>query len=187
MQAYDLSCLQSKDPKIKYGMQKRILELSASQPEMLYPDFDYFVSLLHCKQNSILLWTGILVLGNLARVDRDHKIEAVLPQLVSKLNTGKLITAGNAIKALVEIARAKPQLADQLAGEILKVKSYRYDTAECESIAAGHVLKNIEPIWGLLSPAVQEEVLLFARSELQNNRPATAKKARQLLKKHAPK
>ena len=32
MEAYDLASLDSKDPQIKYGMQKRILALSASQP-----------------------------------------------------------------------------------------------------------------------------------------------------------
>ena len=55
MKAYDLASLESKDPQIKYGMQKRILELSASQPETLYPDFDYFVRLLDSPNNILLV------------------------------------------------------------------------------------------------------------------------------------
>jgi hypothetical protein len=184
MEAYDLTCLESKDPQVKYGMQKKILALSHSSPENLYPDFDFFVGLLD-STNNILQWTGILVLGNLARVDRHNKIEAVLPRLVSKLNAGKMITAGNTIKSLVEIACAKPELADLLAAEIIKVRDYHYDTPECKSIAAGHALKNITGVWGLLSPAVQEQVLQFARSELASGRPATAKKAQNLLNKYA--
>ena len=97
-----------------------------------------------------------------------------------------MITAGNTIKALVEVARAKPELADWLAGEILKVREYHYDTPECESIAAGHVLKNITGLWDLLSPGVREQVLQFARAELASSRPATAKKAVKLLKTHSP-
>lgn len=185
MKAYDLASLDSKDPQIKYGMQKRILELSASHPETLYPDFDYFVRLLD-SPNNILLWTGILVIGNMARIDRDHKIEPVLPQLVSRLNTGKMITAGNTIKALGEVIKAKPTLADPLTREILKVKNYHYDTEECDNIAIGHALKNLEPVWELLSTDVQGEVIQFARGELHNPRPATAKKAEKMLKKVAP-
>ena len=183
MKDYDLASLESKDPHIKYGMQKRILELSASHPETLYPDFDYFVSLLD-SSNSILLWTGILVIGNMARIDRDHKMDPVLPQLVSMLNTGKMITAGNTIKALTEIIKARPVLADSLAREILKVKNDHYDTQECDNIAIGHALNHLEQVWDLLSGDVQGEVIQFARGELHNSRPATVKKAEKLLKKH---
>ena len=135
--------------------------------------------------NNILLWTGILVIGNMASIDRDHKIEPVLARLVANLNTGKMITAGNTIKALIEVIKAKPTLAGPLAREILKVKNYRYDSAECDHIAIGHALKNLEPVWDLLPGDVQGEVIQFARGELQNPRPATAKKAEKILKKHA--
>jgi len=184
MEAYDLKSLESKDPEVKYGMQKQILQLSASQPEVLYADFEPFAGLLDCT-NQIMQWTGILVIGNLAKVDKDHKIEALLPKLVSKLNTGKMITAGNTMKALIEVIQAKPVLADPLTREILRVKNYHYDTQECDHIATGHALKNIEQIWELLSRDVQGEVIQFAQGELHNPRSATANKAQKLLKKHA--
>ena len=62
------------------------------------------------------------MIGNLARVDRDHKIEPVLPQLVSKLNTGRMITAGNTIKALAESPRLNQPLPIQLTREMLEGK-----------------------------------------------------------------
>lgn len=182
MGKYDLSKLDSDNPDVKYGEQKKILHLSETNPEALYPDFDYFVKLLG-SPNNILKWTGILVLGNLAHVDTKNKIEPVLPSVIAELNTGKMITAGNAIHSLVAISQAKPQLASRLALEILKVQNYRYDTAECQNIAIGHALKNIGQIYGLLDTKTQKDVLSFAAEAASNSRPATAKKAKELLKK----
>jgi hypothetical protein len=79
----------------------------------------------------------------------------------------------------------KRVLADALTREILKVKSYHYDTPECDNIAIGHALKNLEQVWDLLSGDLQDAVIQFARVELHNSRPATVKKAEKLLKQHA--
>lgn len=184
MKAYDLSELNSKVPEIKYGMQKKILKLSETNPELLYDDFDFFVKLLE-NSNNILLWTGILVLGNLAKVDTGNKIDEILPQIFSKLNVGKMITAGNTIKSLVEIAKAKPKLADKITFEIMRVKDYKYDTKECADIAIGHALKNLEQIWNLLNNDSKSLLLKFAFDELGNSRPATARKAEHLLSKYS--
>lgn len=123
------------------------------------------------------------MLGNLARVDTKNKIEPVLPNIIAELNTGKMITAANAIHSLVTISQAKLQLASRLTSEILKVQNYRYDTAECQNIAIGHALKNIGQIFGLLDIKTQKDVLSFTAKATSNSRPATANKARELLKK----
>lgn len=182
MKNYNLEDLKSDNPNIKYGMQKKILKLSEEKPADLYVDFDYFVELLD-NSNNILRWTGILVLGNLASVDKDKKLGQVLPKLISMLDTGKMITAANTIKSLTEIAKAKPELADELVQEILKVKKYKYDSEECSNIAVGHALKNIESILNLLTEDTKNQVMEFAQAEISNTRPATAKKAQKLLSK----
>jgi hypothetical protein len=185
MKKYDLAELYSGRPKIKYGMQKKVLLLAETDPEALYPDFDSFAGLID-SPNSILCWTGILVLGNLARVDKDDRIEAVLPALFAELNAGKMITAANTIESLVKIAEAKPGLADRVVSEILKVREYQYDTDECSNIAIGHALKNIEKVWDLLSDGVKDQVINSAKEAVGNSRPATARKAKGLLDRRRP-
>lgn len=182
MGKYDLGKLDSSDPDVKYGEQKRILRLSQTDPQALYPDFDYFAQLID-SPNNIYKWTGILVIGNLASVDAKNKIMSVLPKVISQLNVGKMITAGNAIRALAAIAQARPEMANELALEIIKVEGYRYDTVECQNIAIGHALKNISAIYPLLDKQTQKAVINFASRSSTNSRPATAKKAKELLEK----
>ncbi len=180
---YDLNNLSNKNPKIKYAMQKNIIKISETNPEKLYKDFDYFVGLLS-NRNNIFIWTGLIVLGNLSIVDSKNKIEEVLPIIISKLNTGKMITAGNALRALIQIIKSKNEKADELSLEILKSKNYKYDTEECSLVHIGHILSIIGSVWYLLSPNVKEKYIKFAKNELNSSRSATAKKAELFLKRY---
>ena len=92
-----------------------------------------------------------------------------------------MITAANVIQGGARIARAKPQLADRIATEVLKVSRGRYQTAECRNIAIGHAILALGEILDLL--AQPEPVIGFVRRQLRNKRPATRKKAEQFLKK----
>lgn len=178
---YNLDNLNSKDPKTKYKEQRNLIMISESNPKILYSEHDYFINLLN-NPNNIMVWTGLIVLGNLARVDKDNKIDEVISIIVSKLNVGKMITAGNAMRSLINIVKAKPEMADYLATEILKSKDYKYDTTECSNIHIGHMFKCIELIWNLLSDNVKEEFILLAKKEINNSRLATSKKANLFLK-----
>jgi hypothetical protein len=181
-QNYDLKNLEDKNPKIKYGMQSKILKLAETNPQVLYQDFDYFEKLLNAS-NSIMIWTGLLVLGYLSKVDVDKKIDAILPKIIAKLNTGKMITAGNATKALTEICRNRPDLTDRIVKEIVQIDKYKYDTEECSHIAIGHALANLKLIYDSLSEDSKKLAIKFAKRSLNNPRCATAKKASYLLKK----
>lgn len=180
-QNYNLQDLENKDPDIKYGMQRKILKLAETNPEILYKDFDYFVELLNAT-NNIMIWTGLLVFGYLSKVDRAKKIDKVLPQIIAKLNAGKMITAGNATKSLIEICRNRPDLTDRIIKEIIKIPKYKYDTEECNHVAVGHALANFKLIYNELSDGSKKAVIKFAQSQLSNPRPATAKKAAYLIK-----
>jgi hypothetical protein len=179
---YNLDDLNNNNPKIKYDMQKKVIKLSETNPDELYKDFDYFVDLLSNK-NNIMIWTGLLVLGNLSSVDDNHKIDKVLPIIISKLNAGKMITAGNAAISLIQIIKSRKELADALALEILKSAHYKYDTEECSNIHIGHILMLIISVWDLLSDDAKNKYIKFAKEELKNIRHATAKKAELFLKK----
>jgi hypothetical protein len=178
----NLNNLSSKDTKVKYNTQKDIIKLSKTNPLELYPNFDFFVELLNSK-NNIMIWTGLIVLGNLAKIDSLNKIEKVLPQIIKKLNAGKMITAGNAMRSLISIAFYKKEIADNLALEILKSKNYKYDTDTCHDIHIGHMFKCIELIWNILSEDVKRKYINLARKEINNSRSATNKKAILFLKK----
>jgi hypothetical protein len=92
-----------------------------------------------------------------------------------------MITAANVIQGGARIARAKPQLADNIAAQVLKVEKANYQTAECRNVAIGHAVTALGEILDLLSEPAP--ILRFVRRQLKNPRPSTRKKAEQFLKK----
>lgn len=166
----------SKDTKTKYHAQREVLKLSSTDPDSLYEHFDFFVELLN-NSNNIFVWTGLLVLGNLTKVDKEGKIDSVIKLIFAKLNTGKMITAGNSIKALVSIAKFRPDLANEIGAEILKVNKYVYDTQECKNILLGLIFAIIPQIWNGLNINNQKKFVKMAKENINNSRSATSKKA----------
>jgi hypothetical protein len=104
----NLADLSSSDPKVKYCCAKNLIAVAKENPASIYPHIDTFVKLLD-GDNNVLKWTAIIIIGNLARVDKEKKVDRLIGRLVGFLNAGKLITANNATMALATIAIAKPQ------------------------------------------------------------------------------
>jgi hypothetical protein len=176
----NLADLQSDSAEVKYCCAKNLIAIARENPARLYPHLDTFVKLLD-GDNNVLKWTAIIIIGNLARVDKEKKIDKLIDRLVAFLNVGKLITANNATMALATIAIAKPQYQRKITKELLKVEHYDYDTDECRNIAMGKVIEAI----GSYSSQLKDKkaVIEFAQRQTKNTRNATKKKAEHLLKK----
>ena len=175
-----LKGLESTVARVKFGSCKALLLLSAEQPALLYPHFDFFVKQLDCE-NSFLRWGAARILANLAPADRDNKLEGVLEKFLSPIPGPQMIGAANVIVAAATIARAKPHLADRIACEILRVRDARYQTEECRNVAIGHAIQSLDRFFDLIGN--QEAVLEFVRAQLGNSRNATRKKAESFLKR----
>lgn len=166
--------------RIKYGCAKALRLVSEDRPDLLYPRFDFFVSLLD-GENKILQWQGLFVLSRLARVDTRDRVAAIFSKYFSSIRGPVMITAANAIQGGARIARAKPALAERIVGEILRVDKARYQTPECRNVAIGHAIVALGEILDLVT--TPEPVVQFVRKQARNTRPATRKKAEQFLKK----
>lgn len=170
--------LSSNDTTLKYTTCKVLIHRSETEPQKVYSQFKEFVNLIDSK-NNILKWTALIVIGNLAPVDKDKKIDKILPKLFAQLNTGKMITAGNTAKALGIIAKNKPEFVDKITNELLKVERYKYDTEECNRIACAHVIDTFSVY--LSKP--NKKVLEFLSRQSKSTRASVVKRARKLLKK----
>lgn len=165
--------------RVKYGCAKTLRIVGEERPDLLYPHFDFFVRLLD-HENKIFQWEASFVLSLLARVDTEDKITDIFDKYFSPIPGPVMITAANVIQGGARIGRTKPQLADRVAAEVLKVAKARYQTAECRNVAIGHGILALGEVLPLLSdwvPAVQ-----FVKRQLKNSRAATRKKAEQFLK-----
>ena len=170
--------LEAEQSRFKYGCAKALRMLSEAHPDLLYPRFDFFLRQLD-HQNKILQWEAARVLSQLARVDTERKLEAAFAKYFSPIPGPVMITAAHVIKGGARIARAKPDLADRIASEILKVAQARYQTPECRNVAVGHAIAALGNFFDLLNHP--EPVLRFVRKQTRNSHPATRKKAQQFL------
>lgn len=171
--------LSNRAARVKFGCSKVLVLLSAKDPELLYPKTDKIFDLLG-SENRILKWNAIMMLGNLAAVDRDDRVRSVLPDLCLFLTGGELITANHAIAALGKIGRAFPEEQGRITARLLEIENANFETGECRNIAIG---KAILALAMFLKPGhAGSEIIDFIRRQTDNTRKATANKARAFLK-----
>jgi len=168
----------------KFAASKLLRILSQTAPALVYPHFDSLTKLLSCD-NSILKWNAMLTVANLAPVDEEKKIDGILDLYFSPICGSVMVDAANTIKGAAVIAVAKPQLAERIAMEILKVERATYATRECRNVAIGHAIVALDQLF----PAVEDKELIrsFAARQIRNPRPATRTKALKFCKKWAAK
>src|ERR1022692_4953086 len=140
-----LAGIDAKRAGVKFGASKALRILSERVPEALYPHFDSFAAMLD-HENQILKWNAMLTLANLARVDREGKIEAILDRYLDPISGPDMISAANAIRGAVVIGMAKPHLVRRILLRIMRVERAQYATPECRNVAIGHALKALEPL-----------------------------------------
>lgn len=175
-----LEGLRSPTAGVKYGSAKSLRLLSEQSPGRLYSHFDLFFGLFE-GDNTFLRWGATRILGNLAAVDREGKLDAAFDRFFAPILGRELIGAANVINAAARIALAKPRLADRISGEILKVEGASYRTPECRNVAIGHAVQSLDRF--VPHVTLREPVMEFVKRQLDNPRPATRRKAERFLKR----
>ena len=127
-----LAAVSSDAARVKFGAAKALRNLSGRAPDLIYPHFDFFASFLR-NENSILRWNAILILGNLAAVDGERRVDRIIDDYLSAISGPHLIDAGNTIRGAAAMGVAKPYLADKIASHILEVERATYATPECRT------------------------------------------------------
>ncbi len=164
---------------VKYGSEKVLRIISEKRPDLIYPHFDFLTAQLDSK-NSFLKWGAILSLANLARVDISGKFEKIFERYFQPISGPVMITAGNIMRGSARIAQAKPQLADRIAEEILKVELAQYQTADCRNVAIGHALNAFGQFFDFIQD--KDRVIRFVAAQVRNPRPAVRRRAEQFLR-----
>jgi hypothetical protein len=175
-----------KSPK-KYAYEKTLRRLSEKKPECVYPYFEVFVEMLD-NENSFLKWGAIMTLANLTTVDTEKKFEKIFRKYYEPIRGPVMITAGNIIGSSSTIVRAKPELGDAIAREILKVEKAEFlhkgiPSPECRNVAIGQAIDTFDQIFDFIGPRVKVEN--FVKRQLNNTRKQVVKKAEKFMKKYA--
>lgn len=169
--------------RLRFASAKVLRLVSERAPHLLYPHFDAFLGMLD-SGNAILRWDATHIIANLAGVDHQEYIENILDRYMDPITGHEMIGAATCIQGAARIARAKPHLAEAIAGYILKTQHGVYKTPECRDIAIGHAITAFDQFFRELNDS-RADVLDFVTLQLHNARPATRKKAEAFLKKWA--
>jgi len=167
--------------RVKYGSLKVLRIISEKKPEVVYPEIHRFFQLLD-SENTLLKWGAIIIIGNLAAVDSEGRIDHILPRYLEPISGSVMITANNVIGGAGKIALAKPRLADRIARALLPVETAHYQTAECRNVSLGCAIDALDGAFENLREP--QPVIEFVKRQLRNSRNAVRKKAARFLERH---
>ncbi len=171
---------------IRYGCAKVLMDLSEEQPGRLYPYLDEFIGLLDSKYR-ILTWTALTIIANLAKVDKERKIDAIFHKYYSYLDNDYLVTVATVVGNSAKIALAKPYLTQKITAELLKVDDIPVTphlTEECKRVIMEKTIDFFDAIFDQSQD--KAEVLSLVKRQLDSPRTSLRTKAKSFLKKRSP-
>ena len=169
---------------IRYGCAKVLLDFSEKHPEQLYPQMDFFVSLLDSKYR-ILVWNAVSAIANLCEVDVNKKFDVVFERYFALLDDQYLVTVANVVGNSGKIALSKPYLMSRITNELLQVDKIavtNHLTDECKRVIMEKAITAFEKYFDKMNSDDKAKVVSFVKKHVNSSRVSLAKKA-ELLKK----
>ena len=168
----------SSKKRVKNAAGKTLRIISESAPEKVYSKFDFFVELMG-EDDTILRWIGIDIVGNIARIDSEKRIDqSVLKKLYAFLHDESMITANHSIETLGKIGRHISRYRSGITTELSKVDSVERNE-ECRNIHVGQTILAFSEYVDFVRD--RRSMIAFAERALGSSRNATRKKAERFL------
>jgi len=148
-------------PSVRYGCGKVLMDLSEIHPEKMYQNIDSFIDLLDSKYR-IITWNSMAIIANIAKVDKEKKIDTIFQKYINFLKDEYMITVANTIENLGKIALAKPYLIQKITTEILRVENIKLTphlTEECRRVIAEKAIGSIDQFFNNIQE--KKKVLSF--------------------------
>ena len=171
-----LEGIQSKKETIRYNSFKVLMRLSEEHPEVLYPEWDFFVAMLD-SPNSYWRLSAVRLLANLIKADKKNKFERIFDQYYSLLNDSVIVAiylAGDSGK----IAQAKPKLQNRITNKLLSIDKTQQ---KHKDLIKGSALLAFSQYFEQIKN--KKKIIDFARSLLKGESPKTRKIAQEFLSK----
>jgi len=178
-----LNGVNSSKPAIRYGCANVLMDLSGEYPENLYPYMDSFIKLLS-SNHRILVWNSIIIIANLAKVDKCKKFDAVFDQYFCLLDDGYMVTVANIVGHSSKIALAKPYLIQRITNELLRVENIsttNHLTDECKRVIAEKTITTLGMFFEKIDD--KKRVISFVARQIHSPRKALRVQAQDFLSK----
>jgi hypothetical protein len=167
----------SKQDKTRYTSFMALMFVCEEHPDLLYPQWDHFVSLLD-RENTHSKYIGSYLVANLIAVDRDDKFDRIFDRYYSLLDDKSVIPAAHIARNSGKIVKAKPELESKITDRLLRIdsthhKPYHKELIKAEAIAAFDGYFEIAKD--------KDEIVKFVKKQLGSKSPKTRKGAKEFL------
>jgi hypothetical protein len=168
----------SKKDEIRFNSYQVLLHLSESNPEILYPKWDYLSALL-TSDNHFHRYIAINLIANLVKIDKENKFEADFDKYFDNIAGERTMVAGQAAMDAGKIAKAKPNLQAKITDILLNIGQI-HQGKQTELMKA-HAITAFNDYFGK-SPD-KEKIIGFVNKQLESESPKARKVAKEFLKK----
>lgn len=168
-----------KEDYTRFNSHKVLLIISEKAPELLYPNWDFFASLLK-SSNNFQIVIGIQLLANLARVDNQAKFEGLFDEFCGLIDARSVMTASHLALNLGKIAKAKPNLREKVTKRLLSIDKTHHEPQR-KDLIKGSVIESLNEYFDMVEDKV--EIINFIKSQLESQSPKTKKIAESFIRK----
>jgi hypothetical protein len=172
--------LKSKKETIRYNSSKALNLISHENPDILYPYWDFFFSLLD-GENTYWKCSGIPIIANLTRIDSENKFEKMFEKYYSLLDDKKsFIPAAYLARSSGTIARAKPNLRAKITQRLLKIDETPHHP-ERRDLVKSDIIQAFDEYFKEAED--KKKIIEFVKKQLECDSQKTRKMAAKFLKK----
>ncbi len=164
--------LASTQRRVQNGCAELASLLSEDRPELFVAHLPLFVANLEAKE-PILRWEAACVVGNLAAVDKSDLVTAQLPKLARNLEHKSIVLQGHSVRAMVKIARANPERAGRILGQLQR-SSDRFPANRI-----GHLIDAMEGFVGFAK--LHKKIRAFVSPHADSEINSVSRKAKRVL------
>jgi len=169
----------SKDDSVRYPNAIALEILSNEHPEMIYPEWDFFIDLLN-RRNAYSKSIAIKTIANLTSVDIEDRFENIFNEYYNELNDKSVIVARQLAINSGKIAKAKPKLQTKITNKLLSIDETNHNPNR-KDLIKGDIIKAFSEYFEEIEN--KKEIIKFVKKQLKSTSPSTLKKVKEFLKR----
>lgn len=169
----------SHEETIRYNCFKTLMQIAASTPELLYPEWNRFESMLD-SQNSYDKMAAVHLIAGLIEADADKRFEKAFDNYFGLLDDKSMIVAVYVASNAGRIVKAKSHLEPLITERLLGIEKTHHTPSRMALVVAG-AIESFELYLDAMSS--KERVGEFVERQRQSISPKTRKLANGFLKR----
>ena len=162
----------------RYECFKKLLKMSEEAPETLYPYWDSFANELE-DANSDHKYEGVLILANLAKVDREGMSKKIISRYLELLADESFVVALNAANNVGKFAKVQRELQERITRALLDLTTTKHKHKDL--LMSGAVISFNEYFEDSQD---KEKIIEFVKKLETGESPKARKLAKQFCRNH---